>query len=170
MSVEIPREYKAKIAIINEDGDVYTLRRSEDDENRPGGWDWPGGNVKDKEHRKETIGEGMFREVEDEEMPGTRLLRETVTLIYAKTKIKEGVMITSHLYAGVALFPENGVALSPEHEIGEYKSREEYPGLGMPSKYETALILGEDVIEHLAELQQTGKLKPQAVLLEQAAA
>lgn len=170
MSVEIPREYKAKIALVDENGDIMTLIRSHDDDNRPGGHDWPGGTVKDEGHEDETIEEGMFREVEVEEMPGTRLLRDTVTLIYAKTKIKDGTLVTSHLYAGVAVYPQEGIVLSTEHISAGPKPRAEYPLKDMPGKYETGLILGEQVIDHFMELQRTGELEPRAVLLDQAAA
>ncbi len=169
MSIEIPREQKAKIALVNEDGEILTLRRSQDQKSRPGEWDWPGGKIKDKEHRNETTLEGLFREVEGEEMPGTRVVRETVTLIYAKTEEEDGVLVTSRLYAGVGAFPEGGIALSSEHDLSAHKPREEYPGLGMPGKYETGLVLGEQVINYLAELQRSGQLDPRAVLLGQAA-
>lgn len=163
MGMEIPKQEKAKAALVNENGDILTLRRSQEEETRPGESDWPGG-TRDED---ETVMQALFREIEQEELPGTKLVRETILPIYAKTKIKDGVAVTTHLFAAVAKYPEGGIVLSSEHDLAEHRSPEDYPGLDIPNKYKTALVLGESVINYFAELQQNGQLEPEPVLLGQ---
>ena len=52
----------AKVLIINDEGEVLCMTRSRHDDNRPGGWDFPGGDVE----QDETIEEGLKREALEE--------------------------------------------------------------------------------------------------------
>ncbi|HJQ08550.1 MAG TPA: NUDIX hydrolase [Candidatus Saccharimonadales bacterium] len=52
----------AKVLVINEAGEVLCLRRSRHDDARPGGWDFPGGNVETDER----IVAAVVRETEEE--------------------------------------------------------------------------------------------------------
>jgi 8-oxo-dGTP pyrophosphatase MutT (NUDIX family) len=52
----------AKTIIFNEDGKLLRMRRSKDDDHRPGGTDIPGGKVDDGEE----IVEGAVREIQEE--------------------------------------------------------------------------------------------------------
>jgi len=52
----------AKILLVNDRGQILFLRRSDTDENRPGGWDFPGGKV---EAGEDTF-DGVIRETTEE--------------------------------------------------------------------------------------------------------
>ena len=158
--MEIPKEVKAKVAIVNKDGDILTLRRSQNEETRRGESDWAGGTVDEGE----TVRQGLLREV-GEELPGTELVEGTIIPIYTKSKIKNEVAVTTELFAAVARYPEGGIVLGEEHDLAEDLPVENYPDLVMPNKYKTAVMIGEPVIRYLAELQQTGRLEPEPVLL-----
>ncbi len=52
----------AKVVIVNDEGKVLFLRRSQSDTNRPGQWDLPGGNVDEGEDFKQAV----MREAKEE--------------------------------------------------------------------------------------------------------
>lgn len=52
----------AKVIIVNEDGKMLALRRSQSDVRRPGQWDFPGGHVDDGEDMRAAARREAFEE------------------------------------------------------------------------------------------------------------
>lgn len=101
----------AKTALITPENKVLLLRRSKTDSQRPGDWDFPGGNIEPGED----ITAGLLREVDEE--VGIQLEFSDVRLVYAATQRHTTVSATRLLY--VATVSEQAVTLSFEHD--EYK-------------------------------------------------
>lgn len=103
---------KAKIAIVNEWGKILILTRSQYEDTRQGDPDLPGGSL---ESYDITVADGLCREV-DEELPGTTL-RNITELDQPHRKINElGQLVITHVFAGWATLPLDGIRTSHEHE------------------------------------------------------
>lgn len=73
----------AKVLTIRPDGELLVLRRSADDERRPGEWDFPGGGVE----AGESPNQGAARELMEE--AGIEVDPQDLTLVYAETSYYE---------------------------------------------------------------------------------
>jgi 8-oxo-dGTP pyrophosphatase MutT (NUDIX family) len=149
MSVEIQKVEKAKVAIVNSRGEILTLRRSQEEETRRGEWDWAGGTLDEGETN---LRKALLREVEVEELPGTKL--HNIRPLDVKSKIEDGAFKVSYLLAATATFPPDGISLSFEHDDYAWIPRVEYPGLTIPKKYRNAVVLGAPIFEELVQLTQ----------------
>lgn len=99
----------AKVVILNEKGEVLLLKRSEDDSNRPGDWDFPGGEIEADEY----IEVGVKRETSEE----AGLAIDSLRLVSAATEKYETNSVTRLLF--MSKVPDQQVVLSLEHS--EYK-------------------------------------------------
>lgn len=105
----------AKVLVVNDAGEILCLVRSKSDYNRPGGWDFPGGNV---EQGEEFI-QALTREAAEE----AGIALQSPRLVYAKTERHEwGVGNWLYFVESVAGRPE--VRLSHEHEKAEWLTPE----------------------------------------------
>ncbi len=102
-----------KAIVFDEDGKVLLIRRSADDDRRPGEWDFPGGGV--EEH--EECGAALVREIAEE--AGLVVAFDDVTLVYGHTGVVDGVSVTRLVY--VVRAPRGqAVKLSFEHDICQW--------------------------------------------------
>lgn len=103
----------AKAVIQNERGEVLLLKRSADDERRPGEWDFPGGGIE----QGEGLTAGVLREIHEE--AGVTIASSDLRLVYAATEPWEPTKesVTRLLFTGKVA--SSDVALSFEHE--DYK-------------------------------------------------
>jgi|GEM_PF-196395 len=101
----------AKVLLVNGRGEILFLRRSDTDENRPGGWDFPGGNAEPGEDAYETV----IRETQEE--AGLQL--HDPQLIFAATRTG-GYGVGCWLLF-LAYVPDDvTITLSPEHSSFEW--------------------------------------------------
>ena len=97
----------AKALLINDKNEVLLLRRSANDERRPGEMDYPGGNI----DATEDITAGVMREVIEE--TGIDIPLQKFHLLYAGTQIVGGDSVTRLLYWARVSDPQ--VHVSFEH-------------------------------------------------------
>lgn len=100
----------AKAVVLNDDGQVLLLRRSDTDTRRPGTWDFPGGGI---ETGEELIA-GVARELREE--AGLSIPQAELTLVYAATEAWQPtdesitrLLFVTHLHGQAA------ITLSFEH-------------------------------------------------------
>lgn len=99
----------AKSVILNPDGAVLLLRRSQTDTRRPGEWDFPGGIIEPGED----MAAGAAREISEES--GLQVAPERLMLLYAATESYKGeVSVTRLLF--MASVDTDAVQLSFEHD------------------------------------------------------
>lgn len=108
----------AKTLVFNDQGLLLGLKRSDDDEHRPGGWDFPGGQVEPGE----PVLDGAAREAYEE--AGLKLNPDAMQLSFASSRTtfrKQLGQNVNIVWLGyVAKLPEGSeVALSHEHS--EYR-------------------------------------------------
>lgn len=98
-----------KVAIQNGRGQLLIMRRSDEDDNRPGGADLPGGGVDENE----SYAAAAAREVLEE--AGLRIPENDLRLVYAYTAIapEKGAAITRLMYT--VRTTDEEVQLSHEH-------------------------------------------------------
>lgn len=103
----------AKAVILNDNGEVLLLKRSQTDDSRPGDWDFPGGGIEDGEE----ITSGIAREIDEE--ANIVVEPKEVRLLYAATQFYEdsNESVTRLLF--LAKTASSQVKLSFEHE--EYR-------------------------------------------------
>ena len=135
----------AKAAVMNNEGEVLVLVRSDDDDHRAGGYDLPGGELNDDERHST---EGAIRELTEE--TGMRFPEQALFLAWASTKYKpesrEGGPI-SIIWLGYVAFVEGrpNVVLDPdEHQ------RYEWMELGVAAEISRGLTQG-DFLDYLLE-------------------
>jgi 8-oxo-dGTP diphosphatase len=114
----------AKTIIFNGAGKLLALRRSEDDTHRPGGFDFPGGQVNDGE----TIVAGAIREAAEES--GLQLKAEGLQLVFATTKVGYHVEQEANInivWIGfvTTITGDQTVRLSHEHQRFDWYTLEE---------------------------------------------
>lgn len=114
----------AKTIIFNDAGKLLALRRSEDDTHRPGGFDFPGGQVDDGE----AFVEAAIREAVEES--GLHLKAEDMQLVFATTKAGFHVEQKSNInivWLGFMTTIADGqvVHLSHEHQRFDWYTLEE---------------------------------------------
>lgn len=119
----------AKVVVLNPEGKLLALRRSETDERRPLQWDIPGGWVDEGED----IAGAAARETDEE--AGLQLKPENLTVVYATNAIKtpkdEPINITWIFFT--AHTDQTEVTISDEHaefawmELSEALQEFEYP-------------------------------------------
>jgi 8-oxo-dGTP pyrophosphatase MutT (NUDIX family) len=109
----VKNQVVAKSIVRNPDGDVLLLRRSSTDTNRPGEWDYPGGNV----DPGEDIFQAGAREIFEE--AGLAIDPAALKVLYAGTMAWEpsDTSVTRLLLFGETT--EKNVVLSHEHD--EYR-------------------------------------------------
>jgi 8-oxo-dGTP pyrophosphatase MutT (NUDIX family) len=114
----------AKTIVFDDDGRLLVLRRSADDEHRPGGSDFPGGKVEEGEN----IFEGAAREMAEE--AGLRLAPADFQLIFATTKVDyntDAKTVVNMVWLGLLAGLPKGqtVSLSHEHQAFGWFTLEE---------------------------------------------
>ena len=108
-----------KVAVLSPDSEVLLLKRAENDRNRPGEWDFPGGGVESGE----TLPETAVREAYEE--AGLVLKFDWLTLVDTGITTKaDGDVIRRSLYVA-KLASAQTVKLSPEHTEFRWLSVEE---------------------------------------------
>ncbi len=78
----------AKASLISPNGQILLLRRSETDPQRPGDWDFAGGNIEPGED----IVAGLLREIAEE--VGMHLQPDDVQLTFAATDLYDELSVT----------------------------------------------------------------------------
>lgn len=102
----------SKSAILNLNGEMLLLRRSESDDRRPGGPDLPGGNLDEGEDVLMAASRELFEEA------GLSVKATDLEIIGAETNIKDGLIIIQILsYSKVSV---HDVKLSFEHDKYEW--------------------------------------------------
>jgi len=144
--LEIVSVEKSKVAVVNTEGEILVLTRSQEEDTRPGGLDWPGGKLDPGETNPLSA---LIREV-GEELPGSQL--HNIRPLDVRRKIKAGTLFTSHLFAAIAQFSPEGIELSFEHSDHAWVPRDNFPDLDIPNKYKKAVALGAPIFEELVEL------------------
>lgn len=113
----------AKAVILDENDNVLLLRRSPTDEGRPGGQDFPGGNIEPGE----TLDHGMAREIAEE--VGITVDPNDLQLFYAATEAYGDRSVTRLVFWARVTSPE--VTLSFEHDqyrwINASQASQEFP-------------------------------------------
>lgn len=102
----------SKALVLNQEGKLLLLRRSQSDKRRPGQWDMPGGRV----DPGEDIRQALVRETQEE--AGIEVPLKQFRLIYGLSKVRENVSITWNFFT-VQLHDTPEVILSFEHS--EYR-------------------------------------------------
>lgn len=139
---------KAKVALVSPGGEVLVLVRSDIEESRPGGLDWPGGKA---DPGDTSIISTLIREV-SEELPGTVI--DNIRELDIVRKQKAGQQVSSHLFAATAIFPSTGIKLSEEHSDYFWVPIDEFYSLDIPNKYKRAIEVGSPLIKDLVEVAQ----------------
>lgn len=106
----------AKTVVINADGCVLLLRRSQTDTRRPGDWDYPGGTAELHEDFADTAARETFEEA------GIKLAKEDLTLQYVTNEVYPDVNLVRLLF--VAHTDTTEVQLSYEHDYFEWMKPE----------------------------------------------
>lgn len=107
----------AKTAIVNEEGKILVLTRSASDKKRPGGLDFPGGNL----DPGEDVLEGAVREIEEES--GIKLGVGDLKIIHTSTNNHENDVVIRFLCIAKVINPD--VKLSFEHSNYQWMTLEE---------------------------------------------
>jgi 8-oxo-dGTP pyrophosphatase MutT (NUDIX family) len=108
----------AKVLLINDQGQMLALQRSDDDVRRPGQWDFPGGHVDE--------GEDMMAAAIRETQEEAGISLDTVKLVFATTEMtpKHGsgtwLVFTARVTGNVS------VTLSHEHKAYEWMVPQEF--------------------------------------------
>lgn len=105
---KIPTEIVAKCAVMRENGDILVLRRSLDDDSRPGGPDFPGGGVEAGEDYAESAAREMLEEA------GISIDPSELQLFYAFSQMKPSVNVQRLAFYAKVKDPE--IKLSHEHD------------------------------------------------------
>lgn len=109
----------AKSALINDEGKILVLTRSATDPRRPGGLDFPGGEIE----AGEDILEGVCREIQEE--VGITLRQEDLHLIYTNAADKDDKGKVVLRFLCVARVNDPKVQLSFEHSGYAWMTLEE---------------------------------------------
>ena len=93
-------------ALIEKEGKILFIKRSEHDEDSPGKWDIPGGNVDEDED----VNEAILREISEE----TNLLVNSIRPLCLTSFNNWGYYVIAAIYT--ATYSGNEVVLSEEHQ------------------------------------------------------
>lgn len=104
----------AKVLVLNDEGQLLVLRRSLNDLHRPGGYDFPGGDIE----ADESIEDGVVREAHEE--AGLQLAKRDLKLVYATCKAAFDTEVkqqTNHVWLAFAvrLPDDRPIILSHQH-------------------------------------------------------
>lgn len=100
----------ARTVVVNDAGEVLFLRRSDDDEDRPGGWDFPGGGLDEGEEPRQAA----IREAHEE--VGLELVDPL--LVYGINTVKPNGEI--HTWLAFIEFVSGRPAVTLSHEHSKY--------------------------------------------------
>lgn len=106
----------AKAVILNSNGEVLLLKRSQDDDSRPGDWDFPGGGIEDGEE----ITSGIAREIAEE--AGIIVEPKELQLVYAATQFYDDAAESVTRLLFLAKTASSLVKLSFEHDHFQWVS------------------------------------------------
>jgi 8-oxo-dGTP pyrophosphatase MutT (NUDIX family) len=108
----------AKTVVLDQNGRVLLLKRSQSDPRRPGEWDFPGGEV----DQKEELLVGAVREIYEE--AGLQIQPSSLALVYAATEAYQntGLSVTRLLF--VTQKTDGDVKLSYEHDSFQWVDHE----------------------------------------------
>lgn len=107
----------AKSALVNDEGKILVLTRSATDPKRPGGLDFPGGEVNDGED----ILEGARREIREE--IGVDVPLQGLQVMYTSADARDGHVILRFLC--MAKVSDISITLSYEHSNYEWMTLQE---------------------------------------------
>jgi 8-oxo-dGTP pyrophosphatase MutT (NUDIX family) len=99
----------AKAVLVNKTGDILLLRRSQDDKNRPGEWDFSGGSVDDNEDFTAAVA----REIEEE--IGQVLGHQNLHLVHVQAGRRSSGENVCYLNF-IGFTDKSDIRLSHEHE------------------------------------------------------
>ena len=99
----------AKVILVNDEGKILLLRRSETDVRRPLEWDIPGGHTDENELAEEAA----VRETKEE--AGIELHARNLQLVYAVSAVVHDDLNVTWLFYVTHLHDNPGVVLSHEH-------------------------------------------------------
>jgi 8-oxo-dGTP diphosphatase len=109
-------------ALIKKDGEYLFIKRSTIDENRPGKWDLPGGNI----DRGENTIEALSREISEEVKIKCSNIKPLITTSFTQ----EGdVFVMAVIYE--ADYKEGAVEISEEHSEYKWVSKEDIKNLDL---------------------------------------
>ena len=109
----------AKVVVVNPEGKILLLRRSETDVRRPLQWDIPGGHTDENELAEEAA----VRETKEE--AGIDLHARNLQLVYAVSDVVQDDLNVTWLFYVAHLQSEPSVTLSKEHSEHAWKTLEE---------------------------------------------
>ena len=104
----------AKTVVVDPDGRILLLRRAEDDANRPGEWDLPGGGIESGE----PPAEAALREAAEE--AGLMLQAAQLRLVYATTRLSSDGSKSVNRFIFVSPLP-SGQTIQLSREHSEYR-------------------------------------------------
>jgi len=122
---EISQLITVKLLIVNADGDILVIRRSQTDPTRPLSWDLPGGHVTTGENAVDAI----IRETAEEIGVSIRL-PELYDVLPAATADRATTIMFKTVTDGVL-----DIALGDEHDQFRWISSEDFMELDLPTKY-----------------------------------
>jgi len=97
-----------KVLILNDEGELLLLRRSQTDTRRPGQWDFPGGNV----DQGEDLLAAIIRETEEEAHIGLKEPR----VVYAHSEPLAPDVLPTWIFFAEKVAGRPAVQLSLEHD------------------------------------------------------